>query len=243
MRISFLRNGGRVWVNKADFDESLIYSALESDIFRNWFSSIDPRFQLRSIEVQGMYFKGGNVTADSLLFFQLLVDMADCPYLQVVILRSKSVTILPILHCNDEDYVVLVRQPRIASGHYDLPELPAGMIEKGSQRSAAMQELEQEVGLLGKVTLVNLTAIVGAPNGVFASPGIINEQVTYYLEEREVTVGELASLQGKTTGITGEGEKIRVQVVPLAKVWKNILDGKILIALALYHYYKKTVPG
>jgi hypothetical protein len=45
----------------------------------------------------------------------------------------------------------------------------------------------------------------------------------------------LQDLEGKTTGLEKEGEKIRLKLVPLNRLWKEAArDGKALAALSLY---------
>ena len=218
----------------------LVAIVLQSRIFRNWILSLDSRFNLQSIEIQTVFFRGGeaNASDSSLLFLQLLVKIDNAPYEQVVILRGGTVAILIVLKCKNERYVVLVKQPRLPSGQYDIAELPAGMLGGQNHKSAAIQELEEEVGLVFQESnLIDLTGMIGESEGLFASPGLTNEQVRFQLIEKEVTMEEILELQKKPAGLVVEGETTEVWVVPLEEIWKSTRDGKAFIAISLYLYY------
>jgi hypothetical protein len=53
--------------------------------------------------------------------------------------------------------------------------------------------------------------------------------------QKRIPRHEIEALQGKLTGLRGEGEKITLKVVELADLWKEgVRDGKTLAAWALY---------
>lgn len=242
--ITFPFRNREVGVTLAVLDGSSITLALESKIFNDWLLSLDSRFIVRSIQFQAIDFRGGNQYASgaTLMFLRFLVETENSSYLQIAELRGKSVTLLPILRCEDNLYVALVKQPRLPTGHLTLAELPAGMVEGGAPKGAAIRELEEEVGLsLTESSLMDLSAVVGASEGIYASPGLINEQVRFYLVEKEIEPKELARLQGKAMGVISEGEKITVQIVPLEEILKATTDAKVFIAMALYHYFKSRI--
>ena len=76
---------------------------------------------------------------------------------------------------HDGDRVWLVRQPREATGDFDLLELPAGKLDEAGETvlECARRELAEEVGLAaGRWTELKR---------FYTSPGFADEQVTLYL--------------------------------------------------------------
>lgn len=46
----------------------------------------------------------------------------------------------------EEQYVLLTLQPRIAAASLSFPELPAGMVDSGTFTGAAAKEIQEELG-------------------------------------------------------------------------------------------------
>ena len=66
----------------------------------------------------------------------------------IVFMRGGAVSILPVLECGDERFVLLVRQPRLAVGFAAFPEIPAGMLDgSGKFSGVAAKELQEETGI------------------------------------------------------------------------------------------------
>jgi ADP-sugar diphosphatase len=204
--------------------------AAASRIFCDWLASLDPRFGISAIKVQAVDFRGKPST-DTVMFVRLKVKTTK-PFEEIVELRGGTVIMFVILVCEGKKYAVLVKQPRLASGNYELVEVPAGMIDDGTFRGAAANEIEEELGIvIDDNELIDLTPPTGP---VYLSPGLLDEKACVFCVEREVTRAEFEAMQGKATGIVEEGESIALWIVPLEEVPEVTMDGKTLIALALY---------
>ncbi|KAF2456389.1 hypothetical protein BDY21DRAFT_305427 [Lineolata rhizophorae] len=160
---------------------------------------------------------------------------------------------------DDDKYVLLTVQPRVAAGSLAFAELPAGMLDGGGNfAGAAAREIEEETGLVVRAEeLVDMTALAlapapGGPGGpedalereqeqerlrpaMYPSPGACDEFMPVFLHERSVPRAALEEWAGKLTGLREHGEKITVKVVRLAELWREgARDGKTLAAWGLY---------
>ena len=142
-----------------------------------------------------------------------------------VFLRGASVGMLVILQPDDlplgseaEKYVVLTVQPRIAAGGLQFVELPAGMVDAGSFKSAAAKEIEEELGLnISEDELVNLSELAideasakeeSLPRAMFPSAGGCDEHIPIFMHEKRIPRAQLKEWEGKLTGLRDEGEKV-----------------------------------
>lgn len=154
----------------------------------------------------------------------------------------------------DEKYVILTVQPRIAAGSLQFVELPAGMVDDGTFIGSAAKEIQEEIGLeIPESELINLTELaipekLGGKEqgeevlgrGVFPSVGACDEFIPLYLNEKRVPRDTLKSWEGKLTGLREEGEKITLKLVRVEDIWKVAgRDAKALAAWALWEGLKK----
>ncbi len=221
--------------------------ALESRIYTEWAKSLDPRFQVTEVRLQAVDFKGNKPSTENVLFVRLQAKFAKQgePGIRqtVVELRGGTAVMLPIFTVGvkgfSQRFTVLVKQPRLATGNYELPEMPAGMIDGGTFGGAAARELQEELGVTFREDeLVDLTP----QGGVYLSPGLLDEQARFYRAERAISIEELDAFQGKATGAVHEHEQITLWVVPLDEVVKHVRDAKALIALQLNSLYERSFP-
>ncbi|KXJ93870.1 NUDIX domain-containing protein [Microdochium bolleyi] len=110
-------------------------------------------YSLRSITVQAFDMFGGS----RLGFVKLTADVRNAAGETLpgaVFLRGPSVAMLVMLipeggeSAEEERYVILTVQPRIAAGSLEFVELPAGMVDDaGTFAGAAAKEIQEELGL------------------------------------------------------------------------------------------------
>ncbi|KAJ2351480.1 hypothetical protein GGF43_004020, partial [Coemansia sp. RSA 2618] len=141
----------------------------------------------------------------------------------IVFLRGGSVAMLVILRTEvlegkqrkpssqDNSYVLLTEQPRIAAPDFKMVELPAGMLDEntGEFSGTAAREIEEETGLTFKPSeLIALT-----PNhGLFPSVGACDERIHLFACEKAVTEEQLENLRGKLGGLRSDGELITLRL-------------------------------
>ena len=152
---------------------------------------------------------------------------------------------------DDEEYVLLSLQPRIAAGSLSFLELPAGMLDdSGTFAGAAAKEIKEETGLdIHEDDLVDLTELTinalsaeERGNGTeehlqkasYPSPGGSDEFISILMARKHMARGDIEGLKGKLTGLREHGEKITLRVVRLRDLWKvGVRDGKTLVAMDL----------
>jgi ADP-sugar diphosphatase len=146
----------------------------------------------------------------------------------------------------DEKYVILTLQPRIAAGSLAFAELPAGMLDGGTFSGTAAREIEEEVGLkIPESELLDMTAMAvhksestggeRLQDATYPSPGACDEYIPIFLHQKRLPRGEIREIQGRLTGLRDHGERITLKLVRLEDLWKEaVRDGKTLAALALY---------
>jgi ADP-sugar diphosphatase len=174
-----------------------------------------------------------------------------------VFLRGASVGMMVILQPDDlpvgseeEKHVLLTVQPRIAAGGLQFAELPAGMVDYGTFKGSAAQEIKEELGMeIKEEELINLTELAipegsgeeEMPRAVFPSAGGCDEYIPLFLCERRIPREQLKEWTGKLTGIRDEGEKITLKLVRLEDLWhEGARDSKALGAWSLFEGLKRS---
>lgn len=211
-------------------------------------------FQLKRITVQSVdWFGHGEKKRLGFLKLQTTVENDQGEWLPgAVFMRGAAVGMLLILQPDDvsedneeEKYVILTMQPRIAAGSLSFTEIPAGMLDDmGTFSGGAAKEIKEETGLeVDASELVDMTALAleneerdeEIGKGSFSSPGGCDEYIPLFLYQKRLPRSELEEFRGKLTGLREEGEKITLKVIKLHDLWKEgARDGKTLAALALY---------
>jgi ADP-sugar diphosphatase len=213
-------------------------------------------YALRSITIQSV----DRFSATRIGFVKLVSDIRnkDNKALPgVVFLRGGSVAILMILRPRDsenERWVVMTDQPRIATGSLSFKEIPAGMLDDNDDiAAAAAQELLEETEFkIPSAELENLTTLYLDKTGVsdhlqpatYLSPGGLDESISIFLWEKVLDRQDIEAKKEKHTGLSAHGEKIVLRIInyddffPLA-----VQDGKTLGAWALYEKYMKDHPS
>lgn len=146
--------------------------------------------------------------------------------------------------------MLLTVQPRTAAASLSFTELPAGMLDGSTLTGTAAAEIEQEAALkVHESELINLSALALAndesdsnnttnellQDAIYPSPGACDEFIPLLLCQKRLTKRHMAWLQGRATGLRDEGERIKLKLVPLGRVWREAgRDGKALAAVALY---------
>ena len=170
----------------------------------------------------------------------------------ICFLRGVAVTILVALFCgNDYDenggeqqqqqYALLVEQPRVPIGQVSCLELPAGMMDDETQSvtGIAVQEIREECGIdIDPSSLVDLTDLaLQTPvrlghlpmAAVASSPGGSDAFCRYLYVEKSVAEAELDEMRGRLQGLRDHGECITLRVVPLDEVWSISGDSKAIM--------------
>ncbi len=238
--------------------------------FKTWFQTLQHSLSLQTHESHAFHaypFKLRKITIQScdyfasrrLRFVKLKAEVTNDrgEYLPgSVFLRGGSVCMLLIVQPDDvngenEEYVVLTIQPRIAAGSLGFVELPAGMLDDcGTFTGAAAKEIKEETGLeIAETELMDMTSLaIPAPStteellqqGIYPSPGACDEFIPLFLSRQRLARTEIESMRGRLAGLRDHGEKITLKMCRLDELWKlGARDGKTLAAVALYEGLKR----
>ncbi|HVI69518.1 MAG TPA: NUDIX domain-containing protein [Magnetospirillaceae bacterium] len=135
-------------------------------------------------------------------------------YDHAVLLRGATVDILTVLTCDNRTYLVHVDQPRVAVGQI-VRSNAAGMIDDDEAAVvAALRELAEELAISLKWdTPLNLNEMVYGVNlPEVVTPGGSDEDTTFFAVHVRVTSDDLVRLQGRTGGLTQEGEHTTIHL-------------------------------
>ena len=222
--------------------------------FVNWVSTLDSGLDVSEIKIRGADYFGKRI---GFLKLEAVTKCNGDPVPGIIFMRGGAVSILLILHCGDQGWVVCTRQARVPIGKQNFLELPAGMLDdSGDFVGIAAKELEEETGIRLKTTdLTDMTALTYEPigsqhpddveakvirnkstplKGMYPSAGGCDEFIRLMLYEKAVTQDELEDLQGKLTGCAAEGEKIVLELVRYEMLWRVTSDAKALASLLLF---------
>ena len=86
------------------------------------------RFDLEYIEFQAVDYRG-RASSNAVMFTRFRVKASNAPFPQVVELRGHTSVMMVVLNCDGDQYVILVKQPRIASGFFNFAKLSVEAIK------------------------------------------------------------------------------------------------------------------
>lgn len=212
---------------------------VKSKLLLDWASSIGSDLLISEVFIQSIDYFGKRIG-----FMKIATSATrhGTPVPGICFLRGGSVSMLVILHCEGEEWVICTRQARVPVGAGALLELPAGMVdEAGELAGVAVKELKEEVGIiLKKDDLTDMTELAWKgqymPRGAHPSPGGSDEFIRFFLHKRSVTREQLDAMRGKATGNIEEGETIVLDLIPRKDLWKMTTDMKALSSMLLYDH-------
>lgn len=193
----------------------------KSAIFTNWSKRLPDNWQ-GSVKILDVGW-GGEIHVIS-----MEVRHASKRWPVKVLLRSATVDVLIRIKSPRTDHVVFVAQEREAVPGLVLSNVAGGIDGNEEPEQAARREASEELNLsdISVDYELELTRLVSAP--LLASPGIINEEVHFFMATLTVAladIGEiLESLEGKRTGISAEGEDLLLKVMFSSEAKEFILS-------------------
>lgn len=220
-----------------------ITKVIEAQIFKDWAAEVDkdPKLFIEDIHVQSLDMFGpriGFTKFRSTAKVHVGGEKGAITVPGIVFMRGGAVAVLVILECEGKEYTVLVNQARVPIGTHSLPEIPAGMLDgSGHFKGVAAEEIAEECNMvISEDELVDLTELAYGEHfrGIIPSSGGCDEFLRTFVFRRAVEPAVLSELQGRLTGLLEEGEYIKLQIIPLAELWRTTPDAKALSALALF---------
>lgn len=210
---------------------------------KDWLQTIrqEKRFSVEKILIQSVDMFGPKV---GFVKLNATVRIEGKQVPGIAFMRGGSVGVLVVLRHRDSNgkesmSTLVVRQPRVPVACGDIVEIPAGMLDgDGNFAGVAAKELKEETGLEINVSeLVDMTELVFRDSypGMYPTCGGSDEFNRLYVYQKDVTAEEVESMNGRLTGVAEEGERIKVQILPLDQLWRQTADAKALAALCLYN--------
>jgi ADP-sugar diphosphatase len=213
-------------------------SVKNSNLLSEWLGRIQLKYNVSEVLIQSVDFKGGDVP----LFIKLnatATTLAGDRALGICLLRGNAVAILPVLRCEGQNYLLLIRQSRFPVADDSLLEIPAGMLDlESNPKAVAVKEMFEETGFEiteDELWDLNVAKNKGdTPKPMWASSGLLDEAVYLYAMEREVNPSELKELDNRRHGVIEEGEIIFTQVIAEEDLLHSTQDAKTLLAYLLW---------
>ena len=206
-----------------------LYVAInQSPVYKRWKSNLLENFTVEKIIIHNVFMFGSRV--GFLIVESLCYDKENGKRVPgIAFLRGDSVSIMPVIKCAGETYTAIVTEARTPIGNPTQSALPAGMTDGMSFTSAAIKELEEEIGSEFSINENDLKFL-----GNFSvTSGGSDEQMGLYFFEKEVQPEVLEKLNGKITGAEGENECIKVSIIKIDDI-KNIAGTDMRSVLSYY---------
>lgn len=204
--------------------------------YRDWRAALaQNQVQVQAVNELHTVRKPGGEVLFSLLHVQAqAAEGAGIP--GVVLLRGHFVSVLTVLIEQETGrrWVLMVRQPRVATGGWFV-ECPAGMCDSESDPlKVALKEVSEETGL--QLQPHQLHRMNQEP--LYSSPGLLDEGGYFFYCELFMPAAEIAALQGKHTGAADEHEQIRLLVTTLDEGMLLMRNVSGLLQILLYKKLK-----
>lgn len=227
------------------FNETQLNCFKESKQFQDWLREFNSNYDNKKYNLQQIELTDLDMFGMSVGFSKFTVYIKDKEtgvFLPgITVLRGKSIGILVVVKCRDNidipNKIVLTKQFRAAASK-EILEIPAGMLDGSNNPCGkAIDELKEETGIILKGSdLFNLTKFVGIQDGIYMSPGLLDEKIELFSTELLLTENEIKELETRNTGVLEQGEIIKLVTMNLHEAY-NIPDAKLLSALLLYQQY------
>lgn len=212
----------------AVINPNLYVTINQSPVYKRWKNNLLENFNVEKIIIHNIFMFGSRVgfmMVESVCFDKETNQRVP----GIAFLRGDSVSIMPVIKCEGETYTVMVTEARTPIGSPAQTALPAGMTDGMSFTSAAIKELEEEVGpefAIGENELKFL--------GNFSvTSGGSDEKMGLYFFEKEVGPEVLEKINGRITGAENENESIKVSVVKIEEL-KNMAGTDMRSVLSYY---------
>lgn len=209
----------------------------ESLKYKMWRESLaEQKITVRSVkELKTIRKSGGEV-----LFALVEIDAADSeghPLMPTVLLRGHFVSVMTILIDREtkEEYLLMVRQRRVGNGAL-FYEHPAGMCDSETDPyEVALKEIHEETGLI--ITRDDLHLL--NKDLLYSSPGLIDEAGYFFFCRIALNRQEIDAFNERETGDSGEHERIRTYICPIADAPDLMRNTNSLVNWYLYYEFLK----
>jgi 8-oxo-dGTP pyrophosphatase MutT (NUDIX family) len=151
-----------------------------------------------------------------------------------LLLRGRSVVIIPLFQCGNKTVIPMVQQRRIVDGDFSM-EFPSGGIDESIDiRTAAVTEIKEELEI--DIQPDELISLYNRP--LKACESMFDELVYWFAFKRNVTEEFLKQLENRKTGCAANEEHIYVTLQTPADLYKSasfqtLVGSQLLLANGL----------
>jgi 8-oxo-dGTP pyrophosphatase MutT (NUDIX family) len=208
----------------------------ESRKFKVWKSNLEKNGnQVHSVTDLHSVRKGNGEILFSLLKMDATSPEGN-PLLPIAMIRGNFVSVTTCLRDQDsgEEFLLLVRQRRVANGAM-FYEHPAGMMDQHTDPfEIALIEMHEETGM--EITRESLHQL--NEELFYSSPGLLDEGGYFFCCELELSREEIMSYHLQSGGEGGEGEFIQTYIATPAEARKLILNSNGLLGIFLWQEWR-----
>lgn len=219
----------------------------ESRLFGSYVSNLSNEWRLLNFRVVWAVRRHTTTEVDIIMMFaEIEVRDEDGRIIKSgALLRGATVEILPVVIApSEERFAVLVQQSRVPAGSKIL-STPAGMTDGKSVTMTAVEELDQEIGhpLQWSEPIWLNRSICGNEQPMLVSPGGSSEEVMFCAVEAHVTNEELASLNGRVTGVIEEDEQMETVLMSFDRLPRGLGKyGRVCLKTAVAFLAYTSLP-
>jgi len=212
-----------------EFPRNMNASLLKEFVpLRDWHESMHRGLLAEGAVVEKVYIRDAYMFGPRIgfLLMNVTMHMNGVALPGAVLLRGKSVVVLLWYRHEGQVYIILIRQPRVATGKM-MWEVPAGMADgNGTLRGQMFTEIYEETGLV--VDIQDLKSHGVAP---YTSCGLLDE--TCELFSMKISPESIFSGFEDVHGNQDEGELItNIKAFPLSEA-RTFEDGKLHMLLSV----------
>ncbi|OHS94718.1 hydrolase, NUDIX family protein [Tritrichomonas foetus] len=191
-----------------------------SQLIHNWRNRLDPSVHIEDASIVTIDLFGKRI---GYVEIEANYTLNNIKNTEKFILSGESCMVLVLLHSIDtnENFTVLVQQPRVGCGKI-MYEFPAGSTDGSKDFLAtAARELAEEVGIHCDVSDMIQVSQLFCPEHpkTYLNHPRFDQSMLFYLVIQKLTKNEIMEYEGKQRGAE-EDEQISLHVIPFEESWK-----------------------
>lgn len=226
------------WIQRND-----VYATLSSTSFRYWSSmfgeTMREKYKLRTLVFTAVDVNTSTNRLKHTRFHATVVDETGLCLPGNVELRGNMAAVLPVIVCNDKEYVILTSQARVAMPSDDSIEVPTGDFDGEDFVGPAAEELYCNADI--SIQRSDVTGFLHNNNnntvrGVFTSTNDSDARIDLYVFRHHVTPRILQDYETNFAKPRLQGVKMSLRIFPLSEALDEpkIVDMKTILMLKMY---------
>lgn len=208
-------------------NSSIKYQILKNNFFKSWISGLKKN-KVKILKTKYLFKILRKNSNWQVLGVDTKIKVKNNTYYRYAQISPESVTIVPILKIKKQFYTMLVSQFRAPAGGYTF-EFPAGSINNRMPKKTAQQEIFEELNL--NVEIKDIKPLI--KKKLYVDSAFSTSSVHYFYFKKKIDTKFLEKFKNKKTGISKEGEFLKLKIVKFNNVLKYATTTSTVAALAL----------